>query len=444
MLLLLRKLKHGYLSHAELRKYLVYSLGEIVLIIIGILIALQIDNWNTDEQQRESLQGYFHTISRNIDSDLASVDELRSERLRVYELSISWTEFEPINRPYTVRELMLASQVLNEASTLRHFNANSSGYEALKSSGILDQMQGTDIEELLFDYYDVVAQIARGEQDYNEFTRALSLQVLGRWPDDVEQWELASAAVLTADRFETSQPAYRRILRDNTMRQLLSRPLSAGALLRDYDKLDGLGRAFQHLVDTDSVALDDTAVSILDGIYDRRSGIGQPNVIVDGQVSWHSHHLINSNANDSRVGYAASAAELEGPFDTESFQKVGDSLRIRHRGGVAWAGLWFGVGTDVGNLSTADYSVYSKLVLELKGDAGGEQIIVNMEDRDDPADGTSTRYELQLSDDWQIYEIDLTEFKTADLSILSTPLGFVFFEEPVSFSVRTAKFITAD
>ncbi len=85
--------------------------------------------------------------------------------------------------------------------------------------------------------------------------------------------------------------------------------------------------------------------------------------------------------------------------------------------------------------------MYSKLVLELKGDTGGENIIINLEDRDDPADGSSTRYEIELSDRWQTYEIDLAEFKTADLSILSVPLGFVFFEEPVSFSIRNAKFI---
>ena len=444
MLLLLRRLKQGYLSNAEFRKYLLYSLGEMALVVIGILIALQIDNWNTDKQQREALQGYFHTIARNIDSDLTSINALRSERIRAYELSLRWSSFEPNYRSYSVLEVMLASQVFGEAATLRHFNASSSGYEALKSSGILDEMQGTDIEKLLFDYYDTVAQIARSEQDHNELSRALSLQVHGRWPDDVEPWELASASVLTADRFETSQPTYRRILRDNIMRQLLSRPLSVGPLLGNYEKLDRLGRAFQRLVDTDRVALDDIAISILDGIHDPRSGIGQPNVVVDGQTYWHSYNLITSNANDPRVSYEASAAGLEGPFDPDSFQQVGDSLHFNYHGGAAWAGLWFGAGTGGVNGSTADYSMYSKLLLEIKGDAGGEQIIINMEDRDDPADGTSTRYALQLSDHWQTYEIDLSEFKTADLSILSIPFGFVFFEEPVSFSVRTAKFIRAD
>jgi hypothetical protein len=88
--------------------------------------------------------------------------------------------------------------------------------------------------------------------------------------------------------------------------------------------------------------------------------------------------------------------------------------------------------------------MYDTLLLELKGDIGGERIIINMEDMEDPADGSSTRYELMLNDEWQSYEIDLAEFETADLSILSVPLGFVFLETPVSFSVRTARFVKAD
>jgi len=91
-----------------------------------------------------------------------------------------------------------------------------------------------------------------------------------------------------------------------------------------------------------------------------------------------------------------------------------------------------------------DYSAYDRLLLELKGDSGGEKIMINVEDRDDPLDDTSTRSELQLSDRWQTCEINLAEFETADLSILCVPFGFVFLEEPVSFSVRTAEFIKAD
>lgn len=437
-------MKQSYFAHQEFRKYLLYALGEMALVIIGILIALQIDNWNTNKLEQEALKNYLRTIARNIDSDLSSVDEIRSERISAYERSVRWLNLSSRGSSYDVPELTFASRAIDQAATLRHFNASSSGYEALKSSGTLDEMQGTDIERLLYDYYDTVARIASKERDHNDLSRLLFLQVWARWPDEFDRWELASAHALTGNRIESLQPAFSQMLQDSATQELLASAQTVGPLLLEYDKLDRLGRVFRHLVKIDSAVLDETAIEILDGIHDPGGGLGQPKLVVDGQVSWHSHYLLNADANDPRVSYQASAAGLQSPFNFNSFQRVGDSLRIDYQGGAAWAGIWFGAGTNSSERRSLDYSMYDKLLLELKGNVGGEQIVVNLEDRDDAADGTTTRLEIQLSDNWQTYEIDLAEFETADLSILSTPLGFVFFEEPVSFSVRTAEFVKAD
>ena len=444
MLLMLRKMKQSYFNNTEFRKYLLYALGEMALVVVGILIALQIDNWNSNKLQQEALKNYLRTIARNIESDLVSINEIRSERIEGREISVCCQNFERRGGSYTVPELTFAGQALNAASTLLHFNTSNSGYEALKSSGTLDQMQGEDIERLLYDYYDTVAKIARQEQDYNELSRLLALQVRAVWPEEFDRWELETPHVLTADRIESLQPAFRQLLRDSTTEDLLYRPHTVGSLLLEYDKLDRLGRAFQRLVETDTMVLDETAIDILDGIYNPGSGIGQPNMIVDGQIAWHSYHLLNSDANDPRVSYEASAAGLQSPFNLNSLQRVGDSLRVDYQGGAVWAGIWLAAGTSSSDRRSPDYSMYDTLVLELKGDAGGEKILVNLEDRDDPADGLSTRYELQLADQWQTYEIDLAAFETADLSILSVPLGFVFIDRPVAFSVRSAKFVKAD
>lgn len=444
MLLILRKMKQDYFAHKDFRKYLLYALGEMALVIVGILVALQIDNWNTEKLQQETLRNYLRIIARNIDSDLASINEIRSERVSALELSTRWLHFGSRSGSYTVPELTIAGQVINQASRLRHFNASSSGYEALKSSGTLDQMQGTDIESLLYDYYDTVTRTADKAQDINELSRQLWLQVLARWPNEFERWELAVPNVLTADRLASLQPAFQQMLEDSTTQELIQSSQDVGPLLLEYDRLDRLGKAIRRLVESDSMHLDDAATEILDGIYDPGSGFGQPSVIVDGQVSWHSYYLASADANDPRLSYQASTAGLRSPTDINTFRRIGDSLRIDYRGGAAWAGIWFVSGFSISDRRSADFSMYDRLVLEVKGAAGGEQIVINLEDRDDPADGTSTRYELQLSDSWQTYEIDLAEFETADLSILTIPLGFVFFEEPVSFSVRNARLVKAD
>jgi hypothetical protein len=441
MLLILRKMKKSYFDDNEFRKYLLYALGEMALVVVGILIALQIDNWNSDKLQRETLRNYLHTIERNIGSDRASINEIRSARIRAFELALRWGSFGSRHSSYNVSEVMFAGEVIDQASLLRHFNASTSGYEALKSSGALEQMQGTDIERLLYDYYDTIARIAVQEQDFNDLTRMLALQVLSNWPDEFERWEMTDAYTLTAERFESLRSAYPQVLQASTTKELISTASSANALLREYDRLDHLGKAFQRLVEIDSMDFDATAMAILDSFHDPGGGVGNPNVIMDGQVSWGSHYLMSADANDPRVSYGAFAAGRKSPFDINSFQRMGDSLHIDYYGGAAWAGIW--LGSDSGRRGL-DYSTYDKLLLELKGDAGGENVLINIEDADDPADGQSTRIALQLSDSWQMYEIDLADFETADLSILFAALGFVFLEEPVSFSVRTAKFVKTD
>lgn len=46
MLGLLRKLRHKLLAQGRLRAYLIYAVGEILLVMVGILLALQVNNWN--------------------------------------------------------------------------------------------------------------------------------------------------------------------------------------------------------------------------------------------------------------------------------------------------------------------------------------------------------------------------------------------------------------
>jgi hypothetical protein len=43
-----RKIRQKLLSENKFSKYFIYAIGEIVLVVIGILIALQINNWNEE------------------------------------------------------------------------------------------------------------------------------------------------------------------------------------------------------------------------------------------------------------------------------------------------------------------------------------------------------------------------------------------------------------
>jgi hypothetical protein len=443
MLLLIRRIKRRLFANQQFRNYLLYELGEMVLVVLGILIALQINNWNTQKQQREKLRNYLEIIAKNIGSDLASIHEIRTERERAYEASVQFTQMADRDGILSIPEVTFASRAYALASAMHHFNANTSGHEALKSSGTLNQVAGSDIESLLYDYYDTISRIVLHERDYNEYVRLLLSQVLVEWPAELDEWEFSNPKALTTERFRSLEPAYVEVLSGASAGALFWAPQSFAPLMLEYNKLDHLGHAFRRMVETGVMDFDDTIIPIIDGIYDPRSGIGDPMVITDGRLGLQSYALMIADANDPRVSYEASDANLKSPFVYNSIERRGDSLHIDYRGGVEWAGIWFPSGT-IDSIVPRDYSCYEKLVVELKGDAGGETILVNIEDRDDPPDGTSTKVPLTLTDQWKTYEIGLDDFKTADLEILTVPLGFVFNREPVSFSLRSVKYVTSD
>ncbi len=51
-------------------KYLKYAIGEIVLVIVGILIALQINNWNINKNQQENIKEYVKLYIQDLEGDI--------------------------------------------------------------------------------------------------------------------------------------------------------------------------------------------------------------------------------------------------------------------------------------------------------------------------------------------------------------------------------------
>lgn len=62
-----------------------YAIGEIVLVVIGILIALQINNWNESQKQEQNLKVIHQVIVDDLESDNLEIDSiltnLKKERI---------------------------------------------------------------------------------------------------------------------------------------------------------------------------------------------------------------------------------------------------------------------------------------------------------------------------------------------------------------------------
>ena len=76
--------------------------------------------------------------------------------------------------------------------------------------------------------------------------------------------------------------------------------------------------------------------------------------------------------------------------------------------------------------ASKDFSAFTRLRLELKGEAGS-MVAVGLKNKRDPDDGSESKYEIRFKDDnWNAYDIGLDKFQTADLHRIYIVTEFVF------------------
>jgi len=66
MLTFFRRIRKGLLGDGATSKYLLYAIGEILLVVIGILIALQINNWNEERKDRKMEINYLKNLKNEL------------------------------------------------------------------------------------------------------------------------------------------------------------------------------------------------------------------------------------------------------------------------------------------------------------------------------------------------------------------------------------------
>jgi hypothetical protein len=79
MILFFRKLRQRFLAQSQVTRYLAYAVGEIVLVMVGILLALQVNNWNEDRQKRMRFEFGLKQLYARILSDYLQTPGLEDE-----------------------------------------------------------------------------------------------------------------------------------------------------------------------------------------------------------------------------------------------------------------------------------------------------------------------------------------------------------------------------
>ena len=85
MLKFFRKIRHQLIKENSFSKYLLYAAGEILLVMIGILLALQVNNWNENQKVKAIELEYLKSLNEEFAANLEELDTFIALNKRVMQ-----------------------------------------------------------------------------------------------------------------------------------------------------------------------------------------------------------------------------------------------------------------------------------------------------------------------------------------------------------------------
>ena len=168
MLRFFRQIRQRLLTENRFSKYLLYAIGEIMLVVIGILIALQVDSWNDAREEKrvegDLLLGLQNNLRLNINQleDLIETNFYGNNRIQRIS-AILEDESEPIDTICNLYHLAFLHQVIDLPLH---------GYKALENRGY-ETIRNKPLRDSIIQYFENEYSIMQRAQEYMEDTKKL-------------------------------------------------------------------------------------------------------------------------------------------------------------------------------------------------------------------------------------------------------------------------------
>jgi hypothetical protein len=212
-------------------KYFKYALGEIVLVVIGILIALSINNWNETRKDQQELRNILQNIATDMRVDALNLkDNLEyakeeNKRIKTFLNNKDYSGF-------TRDSLQKSLQVYSYNSIWR-----TSGFDNLKNSGITQYGEYEKVVKRIKDYYDQWIPMIKSLED--DFEQSV-IKSDDYWRFEEKSYELIYEAGLHSDQSdEAAMPI---------LTALAKSPIPRKILITNYEFNEDLIGAYENYV----------------------------------------------------------------------------------------------------------------------------------------------------------------------------------------------------
>jgi hypothetical protein len=162
MIKFFRKIRQNLLSEGKTGKYFKYAIGEVVLVVIGILIALNINNWNEKQKDRVIEQDILVQLLEEYETNLKQLENKIQLRNIIIKSSIEVLGY--IDSPININK----DSLIKKIATLRYDPTFDPIQNDLISSGNIRLIQNKNLRKMLSNWSSDVVAVQEMERQWEK------------------------------------------------------------------------------------------------------------------------------------------------------------------------------------------------------------------------------------------------------------------------------------
>jgi hypothetical protein len=230
------KIRFNLMEKNKTEKYFKYAIGEIVLVVIGILIALQINNWNEQIKLEKSIISHLEILDQNLHEDQVQLQVLKKNITQRKQAADS-----AVSQMMTIKPVdVLLKKYLVMLYQEYKFSPNTNAIETINQSNEIPALN-IELRTAILDYYALIERTNERELISNtQIQTKYEPYINAEYPTIFEknnEWEFL-ASFYEKDPRPSSLIDKDKFLNDKTLETLLvSRYYQLIALEKFYEDL---------------------------------------------------------------------------------------------------------------------------------------------------------------------------------------------------------------
>ena len=147
-----RKIRQNLLTENKFSKYLIYAIGEIILVVIGILIALQINEYRTNKDIQSEEIEFLKFVKQDLRKDLENLKEVSGFKKMQFDNCKEIIEYYK-NSVESIKDSLDFTDKIVSTFYLKNENPSNTAFETAKLSGGIQKYKNKTMMNLLSTYY---------------------------------------------------------------------------------------------------------------------------------------------------------------------------------------------------------------------------------------------------------------------------------------------------